>query len=166
MRVLDSARLSLRYFTADDAGWVLRLLNEPTFISNIGDRRVRNVEDALDFLQQGPMAAYARDGFGMFAVELASTGCCVGMCGLLRREFTGEVDVGYAYFPEYSGMGYATEAAAAVIAWGRSACGLDRIVGFVSPHNMASIKVLQKLGMRYEKHAPIAEGAEPIPLYS
>ena len=88
------------------------------------------------------------------------------MCGLLKREFIGEVDVGYAYFPEYSGMGYATEAAAAVIAWGRSACGLDRIVGFVSPHNTASIKVLQKLGMQYEKHAPIADGAEPILLYS
>lgn len=164
--VVYSARLSLRHFTAEDAVWVLRLLNEPTFISNIGDRNVRTVEEARAFLQQGPILAYARDGFGMFAVELASTGCCVGMCGLLKREFTGEVDVGYAYFPEYSGMGYATEAAAAVIAWGRSACGLDRIVGFVSPHNTASIKMLQKLGMRYEKHAPIADGAEPILLYS
>ncbi|MEZ5456028.1 MAG: GNAT family N-acetyltransferase [Lysobacteraceae bacterium] len=166
MRVLDTARLRVRHFTVEDAAWVLRLLNEPDFITNIGDRNVRTVEEAQTFLQQGPMLAYARDGFGMFAVELPSSGGCVGMCGLLKREFTGEVDVGYAYFPEYSGMGYATEAAAAVIAWGRSACGLDRIVGFVSPHNTASIKVLQKLGMQYEKHAPIADGAEPILLYS
>ena len=166
MHVLDTTRLHLRHFTEQDADWVLRLLNEPSFIDNIGDRGVRDPAAAEAFLLKGPMAAYTRDGFSLFAVEEATTHTCIGMCGLLKREFTGEVDVGYAFFPEYGGLGYATEAAAAVIAWGRATKGLVRIVGFVSPHNEASIRVLQKLGMRYEKHAPIAEGTTPIALYA
>jgi RimJ/RimL family protein N-acetyltransferase len=162
MHVLDTTRLHLRHFTEQDADWVLRLLNEPSFIDNIGDRGVRDPAAAEAFLLKGPMAAYTRDGFSLFAVEEATTHTCIGMCGLLKREFTGEVDVGYAFFPEYSGLGYATEAAAAVIAWGRATKGLVRLdrAGDVLAGHLAFLRQRGDGGMRDVVAVHLEEAAQ------
>ena len=102
---LETARLSLRRLGFDDAPFLVGLLNQPSFLANIGDRGVRNVEDAHRYLREGPMAMYEKFGFGLWHVSRRSDGASIGMCGLLRRDILPDVDVGYAFLPEYWGQG-------------------------------------------------------------
>jgi RimJ/RimL family protein N-acetyltransferase len=148
---LETRRLTLRRFVFDDAPFALRLLNEPSFLENIGDKGVRSLEDAQRYLREGPMAMYASFGFGLWHVARKSDGVAVGMCGLLRRDILPDVDIGYAYLPEVWGQGYAFEAAAATVRHAADKFGLRRLIGVVSAGNPGSIRVLEKLGMRFER---------------
>src|SRR5258707_11164405 len=98
---MDTERLRLRRFTLDDAAFALRLLNEPSFIHNIGDRNVRTLEQAAAYLTSGPLASYARHGHGLELVELKESQRPIGMCGLLKRDAFPDVDVGYAFLPDF-----------------------------------------------------------------
>jgi ribosomal-protein-alanine N-acetyltransferase len=151
VKVLETERLILRRLTVDDAEFILELLNEPAFIRNIGDRGVRNADDARLYILNGPMASYARFGFGLFAVELKEIGEPVGICGLLKRDSLEDVDIGFAFLARLRAKGFATESAAAVMEYGRSTLGLQRIVAITSPDNEGSIRVLGKIGLRFEK---------------
>src|SRR5438093_844599 len=151
---LETARLSLRRFVFDDAPCVVELLNQPSFIRNIGDRGVRNVHDAQRYLHDGPMAMYEKYGFGLWHASRRTDGTFVGMCGLLKRDVLPDVDVGYAFLPEHWGHGYAFEAAGATVELGARKFGLKRIIGVVSDHNAASIRVLEKIGMHFERMYP------------
>lgn len=164
--VLETPRLLLRQLTPDDAAFMLGLLNEPSFIANIGDKGVRTLDDARRFILEGPMASYERNGFGLYRVELKEDGTTIGNCGLINREFIGEIDVGFAYLPAYWSRGYAFEAAAAVMEYGRTQLGLKRIVAVVSPHNAGSIRVLQKLGLKHAGPVQLQAGGEVIHLYA
>ncbi|MFL6617760.1 MAG: GNAT family N-acetyltransferase [Povalibacter sp.] len=147
--ILQTSRLVLCKLTIEDAAFMVRLLNDPSFIKNIGDKGVRTVADAERWLRDSHLASYQKHGFGHYRVELKSTGVAIGMCGLIKREALGEIDVGFALLPEYCSQGYATEAASAVMEYGRRELGIQRIVGFVSPGNQGSIRVLEKLGLRF-----------------
>jgi ribosomal-protein-alanine N-acetyltransferase len=162
---LETARLVLRRFVLDDAPFVVTLLNEPSFIRNIGDRGVRSIEDAHGYLRAGPMAMYERYGFGLWHASRKSDGAPVGMCGLLKRDILPDVDVGYAYLPSYWGLGFAFEAAEATLNHGARRFGLQRIIGVVSEGNTASIRVLEKLGMRFERMYPMHAGEPDVRLY-
>jgi len=163
---LETPRLSLRRFVFDDAPFVVELLNQPSFLQNIGDRGVRNVEDAHRYLRDGPMAMYEKFGFGLWRASRRSDGAFVGMCGLLKRDSLPDVDVGYAFLPEHWGQGYAFEAANATVGHGARKFGLGRIVGVVSDHNTASIRVLEKVGMRYERMVPLRPDEPEVRLYA
>lgn len=159
--VLETARLTLRELTLGDAGFILGLLNEPSFLRFIGDKGVRNLDDASEYLRQGPIASYRQFGFGLFLVQLRESGTAIGMCGLLKRPNLDDVDVGFAFLPGFWSRGYAFESASAVVAYGKGVFGLQRIVGLVRPDNQGSIRVLEKLGLRFERIVNIAgEGAE------
>jgi RimJ/RimL family protein N-acetyltransferase len=147
MIVCDTSRLRLRYLTPDDAPFMLELLNEPSFIANVADRGVRTPEDARAYIIEGPIASYARHGFGLYLVELVETGVPIGICGLLKRDHLDAPDVGFAFLPAYWSNGYARESAAAVMQLGREAFGLTRIVAITAPHNHASMRVLESLGL-------------------
>ena len=166
MDVLETARLRLRHFIADDAAFVLELLNDPAFLQNIGDKKVRTLAEARGYLLQGPMASYAEHGFGLNLVVLRESGAPIGMCGLLKRPNLQDVDIGYAFLPHFTGKGYATESAAAVLAHGREQFGLQRIVAIVSPHNRASIRVLEKLGLVFERSIQLSGDANPVSLFA
>jgi ribosomal-protein-alanine N-acetyltransferase len=112
---------------------------------------VRNADDARLYILNGPMASYARFGFGLFAVELKEIGEPVGICGLLKRDSLEDVDIGFAFLARLRAKGFATESAAAVMEYGRSTLGLQRIVAITSPDNEGSIRVLGKIGLRFEK---------------
>lgn len=143
---LETERLRLRRVTEDDAAFVLRLLNEPSYLENIGDKGVRTLEDAAAYIRSAPMATYERFGFGMDAVELKETGAVVGMCGLLKREHLEHPDLGYAYLPEHWSRGYAVEAARGVLRHAREVLGLGTILAVTSLHNHASARVLERVG--------------------
>jgi len=151
MRILETERLIIRHLTQEDGEFILELLNEPGFIQNIADRGVRTIEDAQAYIQDGPGASYAKNGFGLFAVELKETGIPIGMCGLIRRDVLPDVDIGYALLERYWNKGYAYEAAAAVLNYGYQAIGLKRIVAITAPHNDASAKVLEKIGLQFDR---------------
>ena len=151
MNVLESARLTLRQLTPEDAPFILELLNDPLFLRFVGDKGVRTLEGARGYIVNGPMASYAQHGFGLFLVSLKDGGTSIGICGLLKREVLEDVDVGFAYLPQFSGQGYATEAARATIDYGRAVLGLKRIVAITAPDNVGSQNVLRKIGLRHEK---------------
>lgn len=146
MNPLLTPRLRIRPFTLEDAPFILRLLNEPSFIANITDKGVRTLDQARDYLTTGPLASYAAHGHGLWLVQHRGTGNPMGMCGLIKRDTLSDVDLGYALVPEFWGLGYASEAAGACLAFGREALGLRCFLAIVSPGNDASTRLLQGLG--------------------
>lgn len=166
MTILETERLNLRHFSVEDVPFILELLNEPSFIQNIADRGVRTLEDARNYLRNGPLASYDRYGFGLFAVVLKTTGVTIGMCGLIKRDNLPDVDIGFAFLPRYWGKGYAYEAAAAVLTYGREVHQLTRIVAIVLPSNTGSINVLQKLGLTFEQMITWPEDGSQLKLFA
>ena len=149
MVVIETERLVIRFLTAEDAEFILTLVNEPSFISNIGDRGIRTLEQASNYLLDGPITSYERNGHGLYAVELRESRDRIGMCGLLRRPLFDDIDLGYALLPEYWSRGLAHEAATAVLEFGHSTLGAARILGLVSPNNIPSIRLLEKMGFDF-----------------
>lgn len=147
MRVLETERLSLRWLEPDDADFILELTNDPDWLRHIGDRGIRCADDALRYIAEGPRAMYERLGFGLYAVELQGGGMPIGLCGLIKRDWLDDVDVGFAFLPAYRGQGYAVEAARATLEHGRRDLGLRRIAAIVSPAYAVSIRLLEKLGL-------------------
>jgi RimJ/RimL family protein N-acetyltransferase len=162
---LETARLTLRRLDFGDAAFLVGLLNQPSFLANIGDRGVRNVEDAHRYLREGPMAMYEKHGFGLWHVARRADGVAMGMCGLLRRDFLPDVDLGYAFLPEHWGQGYAFEAADATLRHAATKFGLSRVIGVVSENNTASIRVLEKLGMSFERMVSMRPDEPDVRLY-
>jgi RimJ/RimL family protein N-acetyltransferase len=163
--VLETERLILRRFSTGDAEFILKLLNEPSFVRNIGDKGVRSTADALRYIETGPVASYERFGFGLYVVELKATCESIGICGLINREGLSDVDVGFAFLPSFWSKGYAFEAASAVTAYARDVLGIQRIVAITAPDNTASIKVLDKLGLRFERMIKLSEGEPELRLF-
>jgi [ribosomal protein S5]-alanine N-acetyltransferase len=161
----ETERLVLRHFTASDAAFALRLLNEPSFIENIADRGVRTVEQAARYLLEGPIASYQRHGHGLYLVELKPSLQPIGMCGVLKREGFEDVDLGYAFLPEFWSRGFAFESASAVLNLVRSVLRVPRIVAFVSKGNAPSIRLLRKLGFAYTGERALDTASEPVSLF-
>jgi RimJ/RimL family protein N-acetyltransferase len=151
MTVLETERLILRKLTTGDAKFIFELLNDPSFIRNIGDRNIRTLEDASAYIVNGPVKSYEKNGFGLYLVVQKETNVSIGMCGLIRRENLDDVDIGYALLPRYWSKGYAVEAARATMDYAKDVIGLKRLVAIVDPTNEGSIRVLEKLGLHYEK---------------
>jgi len=165
LSVLETERLALRRLSAGDAAFIIELLNQPSFIKNIGDRGVRTNEDAVRYIQNGPVASYERFGFGLYLVELKDTAIPIGICGLLKRETLQDVDVGFAFLPQFWSRGYAVESASAVLKHGRNVLGIGRVVAITAPENHGSIKVLEKIGLKFERLMKLSEGEPEIKLF-
>lgn len=148
MALLQTDRLRISALSLGDAGFILRLVNDPDWLRFIGDRDVHDLEGACRYLREGPLAMYDRHGFGLYRVERRSDGVPVGMCGLLLRPKLPHADIGYALLPEHRGQGYAREAARAVIDYGNSVLGLRPIAAITALDNARSIRLLQQLGLQ------------------
>jgi RimJ/RimL family protein N-acetyltransferase len=152
MTVCETERLRLSQLSSpDDAPFILELLNDPGFIQNIGDRGVRTLPQAGDYIDNGPVASYEKFGFGLYLVETREPRVRVGICGLLRRDFHPDVEIGFAFLPQFRGKGYALEAASAVMTLGLKTLRLQRIVALTALHNRDSMKVLEHLGLKFER---------------
>jgi RimJ/RimL family protein N-acetyltransferase len=164
--ILETERLRLRRLLVDDAEFILRLLNEPSFIQTIGDRGVRTIDDARAYILKGPIASYEKSGFGLWLVETKSAGLPVGICGLLKRDVLEDVDIGYALLPEFWSQGYALESASAVMSYASEKLGLKRVVAVTNADNQSSIRLLEKMGFQYERMIRLAEDAPEIKLFA
>ena len=166
MIVLETKRLILRRLTIDDAEFILRLLNEPSFLHYIGDKGVRNLDDARQYILRGPVASYEQNGFGMYLVELKENRIPIGISGLVKRDTLPDPDIGFAYLPAYWSKGYAVESAAAVMNYARETLKLDRILAITSPDNEASAKLLGKIGLRFERMIKLSEDTDEVKLFT
>jgi len=163
--VLETSRLTLRRLTEEDAPFILRLLNEPSFIEFIGDRGVRTVDDARRYLRAGPLASYEQHGFGLYLVELREGEVPIGICGLLKRDQLDHPDIGFSLLPDYWSQGYAMEAASAVMQYARESLGLGRILAITSPHNERSGRLLARLGFTFERKIRMSADGEELKLF-
>jgi RimJ/RimL family protein N-acetyltransferase len=166
LKVLETDRLILRRLFAEDAEFILRLLNEPSWIRFIGDKGIRNVEGARDYILQGPVAMYARLGFGLYLVELKEDGTPIGICGLIKRDSLEDVDIGFAFLPAFWGKGYAYESASAVIDYGKRTFGLTRLAAITSSDNYVSAALLEKLGFTFERMIKLSDDGEEVRLFA
>jgi RimJ/RimL family protein N-acetyltransferase len=166
LTVIETDRLVLRRLATDDAEFINELLNQPSFLRYIGDKEVRNSADAVRYIQTGPIASYERFGFGLYLVELKETGASIGICGLLKRDSLPDVDVGFAFLPSYWSQGYAFESASAVMTYGREVLGLRRIVAITSLDNDASIRLLERIGLRFEGLIKLSADQSEVRLFS
>ncbi|GJM11100.1 MAG: N-acetyltransferase GCN5 [Lysobacteraceae bacterium] len=162
---LLTKRLRLRHACVDDGDFMLRLLNDPSFIANIGDREVRTLQQAIDYLQDRMISSYSEHDFGMYVVELVEGGRRLGLAGLVKREGLDDVDIGYAFLPEHCGYGYAVEASRAVLEDAASRLGLGRLVAITVSENQPSIRLLKKLGFEFEKRVCLPGDEQMLCLY-
>jgi RimJ/RimL family protein N-acetyltransferase len=130
---------------------MLDLLNQPSFLQFIGDRGVRTLDQARSYILTGPVEMYARHGVGLFLVARKEDGALVGSCGLIKRDSLPDIDIGFAFLPDFWRQGYAFEAASAVLAYGQNELGLRRIVAITVQDNLSSIHLLGKIGLAFER---------------
>jgi RimJ/RimL family protein N-acetyltransferase/protein tyrosine phosphatase (PTP) superfamily phosphohydrolase (DUF442 family) len=161
----ESRRLRLRQVTGNDAHFIRRLVNEPSWLKYIGDRGVHTLDDARRYIADGPQRSYAANGFGLYLVELKEDSEPLGMCGLLRRDTLPDVDIGFALVPEHWGRGYAYEAAAATLRFAREVLRLPRVVAITRPDNGPSNRLLERLGLRFERTLTLGDNPDVLNYY-
>jgi RimJ/RimL family protein N-acetyltransferase len=165
MNVIQTERLLLRHLDLSDDAFILELLNEPAFLQFIGDKGVRTLGDAREYMLKGPIDSYGRHGFGLYATCLLD-GTPAGICGLVKRDGLTDVDVGFAFLSRHCSKGYATESAAAVLVHARQVLQLQRIVAITSPENSGSIAVLEKIGLKFERTISLAQHSPELKLFA
>ena len=166
MKVVETDRLVLRWLDVDDAAFILELLNDPSFIRFIGDKGVRDLEAARNYILNGPVASYKQFGFGLYATELKESRLPIGICGILKRETLPHPDIGFAFLPAYWNKGYAYEGSAAVLEHARQHLGIDRVLAITTPDNEASAKLLVKLGLRFDRLIKLSPDADDVKLFT
>jgi RimJ/RimL family protein N-acetyltransferase len=163
--ILQTERLILRRFTLRDAGFILKLLNDPTWLQFIGDRGVKSLQQAKEYLAKGPIKSYRQNGFGLSLVELKEDGTAIGVCGLLKRENLGHPDVGFAFLPEFTSKGYATEITSSTLKYARDQLRLPTVLAVTTTDNTRSIALLKKLGFNFEKMTKLSGVNEDMMLF-
>jgi RimJ/RimL family protein N-acetyltransferase len=166
MKVLETERLILRWLTVEDDEFILELLNDPSWLRFIGDRGVKTLADARGYISKTLIAMYERLGFGLYLTELKDEGVPIGICGLIKRDSLEDVDIGFAFLPKYRRKGFAYESASAVVEYGKRTFGLNRIVAITSPDNYGSARVLEKLGLHFERMVKLSDDSAEVSLFS
>jgi RimJ/RimL family protein N-acetyltransferase len=163
--ILLTERLIIRKLNLEDRTFIVKLLNSPGWLRYIGDRGVKTEEDAKVYLQNGPLLNYEENGFGLYLVGLLETGGPIGMCGILKRDSLEHPDLGFAFLPEFMGKGYAYEASDAVIQYAGEQLGIKTLLAITLPENASSIKLLEKVGMKYNGEVKSPDGKDALNLY-
>jgi len=165
MKILETDRLNLRLLDAADAAFYLRLVNQPSWLRYIGNRGVHTLEQAQLAIAQGPHTMYERFGFCLYLVEIKNGGVAAGICGLIKRDTLDDVDIGFAFLDEHCGRGFAYEAASAVLEHAGRKLGMRRIVAITAPDNTQSIRLVEKLGLRFDRQLILNGDGSPTNLY-
>lgn len=162
MIVAQTERLLIREFTVDDAPFILELVNEPAWLAFIGDKGVRTIGDAVNYILKGPVKSYHIHGYGLWLVQLKHGHIPIGMCGLIKRDALEHADIGFAYLSAHRGQGYAYEAATATLAYAKCKIGLKHILAITNQDNFRSIRLLEKLGLKFERFITLPGEQKPI----
>lgn len=146
--ILRTERLIIMELDLADADFIFQLLNSPGWLAYIGDRNIRSVEDARQYLLKGPLKSYKENGFGLYLVQLKETGNPLGIAGLLKRDYLKYPDMGFAFLPEHEGRGFAFESTKAIVDHSRDVLKIECLQAIVLPENHRSIRLLEKLEMK------------------
>lgn len=149
MIILTTERLILRQAVPTDAAFFYELMNDPDWIRFIGDRGIKTLEDAANYVKERLQASYEKHGFGLYLTQLKD-GTPIGICGLIQRDFLEDTDIGFGFLPNYRGQGYAHEAAVATMKYAKEVLKIDRVVAFTSVDNDRSGHLLEKIGLRFD----------------
>ncbi|GAA5038658.1 alanine acetyltransferase [Marivirga lumbricoides] len=163
--ILSTERLLLKPIIKQDAAFILKLVNSPLYIQFIGDRKLKTVKEAEDFIKNGPQKSYNENGYGLYCVRAKEDHLPIGVCGLLKRDFLPHPDIGFAFLPEAMGRGYAYEIAAATLEYAHHALKLNTVLAFADPANERSVKLLEKTGMQFQKHFKHPDEGKEVVLY-
>jgi len=166
MKILETNRLILAELTTADAAFILELVNTPGWLQYIGDRGIKNIQDAENYILHGPMASYAAFGHGLYLVTLKDTTVPVGICGIIKRDTLEDRDIGFAFMPLYTGKGYAYEAASAVLQHANQVLGIQKIVAITLAANSRSVRLLTKLGLLFEKMIRLPGSGQELMLFT
>ena len=161
----ETDRLRLRRLDASDASFILRLVNEPSWLRFIGDRGVHDLDGARRYIAEGPQRLYDNHGFGLFLVERRSDALPLGLCGLIKRDTLPDVDIGFAFLPEHWSQGYAREAAEATLRYARERHHLPRVIAITSLDNVASGRLLERIGLQFEGTMRLAGSSEDVRVF-
>ncbi|MCL1048185.1 GNAT family N-acetyltransferase [Shewanella abyssi] len=165
MALITTERLILREVTSTDAEFIMALYNEPSFIEGIGDKQVYTVEQAIEYIANTFTKSYHDNGYGMFLVVLREVGTPIGICGLIRRDYRDDFELGYGVSKMFRSKGYAGEAATAVLEYGKQQLNAKEFIAVTSMSNQASIKTLERLGFLFSKVEKLAAYDEESRLF-
>lgn len=165
MNIIETERLYLRNITLEDAPFVYELLNSPSWIKYIGDRNVKDIKDASEYIANRFLPSYQQFGFGLYLTKRKADDTPIGICGLVKRETLEDVDIGFALLPQFAKQGYAYEAASAVMLYAKNTLDLQRIVAITVSYNHNSIQLLERLGLKFEKTLNIPNDPEELMLF-
>jgi|SRR5690606_7199323 len=165
--IAETNRLIISKFTFDDAPFFLELANSPNWIKYIGDRHLKTVEDAKTYLKEGTLKCYKDFGFGFYKLQLKEeNNKTIGTCGLVKREKLEHTDIGFAMLPDYEGKGFGFEASIEILKLAKEQFKLSKILAITLPTNTNSIKLLEKLGLSFEKRVKLFEDDEELLLFA
>ena len=149
--ILETERLLLRQFSITDTTFIIELVNSPGWLAFIGDRNIKTEKEAVEYLRNGPLKSYEVNGFGLSLVEMKNDMTPIGMCGILKRDSLENPDIGFAFLPEYMGRGFAFEIANATMTYAKNILKLPVILAITVPGNKRSIKLLEKIGLKFSR---------------
>ncbi|MEW6991026.1 GNAT family N-acetyltransferase [Colwelliaceae bacterium 6441] len=165
MEILETERLTLRLLEEKDQGMILTLLNEPGFIKNIGDKQVRDLQGALDYINHGPRAMQQSLGYSLYCCELKNTGEAIGLSGLIKRDGIEHPEVGFAFLEKYCRMGFGFESSSKVIQYAQDFLQLNVLQALCNTENIGSNSLLIKLGFTLQKEMTLDDNPQLIHLY-
>jgi [ribosomal protein S5]-alanine N-acetyltransferase len=166
VKILETERTILREVSEIDSNFILHLLNQPSFIKYIGDRNVRTIDEARDYIESRFIKSYRENGFGLYAVEFKENKTPIGICGFVKRDFLPDADIGFAFLPQYERKGYAFESAFAVMEYGKDVLNLKRVLAITTIDNESSIRLLEKLNFKFESLLKLPQSEEQVKLFS
>ncbi len=157
---LNTERLLLRQATLNDAVFIYKLLNQDSFKKNIADKSIKTYKDAEHYIETAFLTPYKLDTLSPYIVCLKSNDKGfrqIGVCGLYKRPALQYPDIGYAFLDEFTGFGYASEAARCVIDYSLNTLGLKYLCALTDPENTASINLLKKCKFNLETQVILNE---------
>ncbi|CAA6816798.1 MAG: Ribosomal-protein-alanine N-acetyltransferase [uncultured Aureispira sp.] len=164
-KIYETERLFLSPTTVDDAAFVLELLNSPKWIQNIGDRKVRSLEEAEAYISTKMLPQLEALGFSNYTLIRKTDGAKIGSSGLYSREGIEGVDIGFALLPGFERQGYSFEAANKLMELAKGPFQLSKVSGITLQTNKASQGLLEKLGLKFSKLIRLPDDPEELMLY-
>ncbi|WP_339650741.1 GNAT family N-acetyltransferase [uncultured Maribacter sp.] len=165
MKRIETERLYLKRAKFEDAHFIYELLNSDSWLKYIGDKKITTEKKAKDYIQKTLLEEYDKYRFGLLTVSLKDE-TSIGLCGFLKRDYLEDADIGFAFLPEFEGMGYAYEAANAMMQYGQSELGLKRVLAICMETNQRSLQLLSKLGFKKIDTIKPNEASEELLLLS
>ncbi|MEM5566579.1 GNAT family N-acetyltransferase [Psychroserpens sp. AS72] len=167
MQIAQTTRLILSKITVDDAPFILELMNTPGWLKYIGDRNIKTVEAAAEYIKNNQLRCYEENGYGYYKMQVKGEHLkTIGTCGLLKRDALEHIDIGFSMLPEYHGNGYGYEAANEILKFAKNQFGIKTICAITLPINKPSIQLLEKLGLSYQKTVKPFDDDEELLLFA